>query len=115
MFSSCFQVEQLTNHLKEKTDRCSELLLSKEQLQRDIQERNEEIEKLECRVRELEQALLASAEPFPKVRGPATSPSCSSASCLLTQCYAPLSTLGHTLSPLLSVVLLSNIVYIPYF
>lgn len=61
------EVEQLTNHLKEKTDRCSELLLSKEQLQRDIQERNEEIEKLECRVRELEQALLASAEPFPKV------------------------------------------------
>uniref|UniRef100_A0A8C6MRQ1 A kinase anchor protein 9 n=1 Tax=Mus spicilegus TaxID=10103 RepID=A0A8C6MRQ1_MUSSI len=61
------EVEQLTNHLKEKTDKCSELLLSKEQLQRDIQERNEEIEKLECRVRELEQALLASAEPFPKV------------------------------------------------
>ncbi|XP_029390961.1 A-kinase anchor protein 9 isoform X2 [Mus pahari] len=61
------EVEQLTNHLKEKTDKCSELLLSKEQLQRDIQERNEEIEKLECRVRELEQALLASAERFPKV------------------------------------------------
>ncbi|XP_029333523.1 A-kinase anchor protein 9 isoform X7 [Mus caroli] len=61
------EVEQLTNHLKEKTDKCSELLLSKEQLQRDIQERNEEMEKLECRVRELEQALLASAEPFPKV------------------------------------------------
>ncbi|XP_055276380.1 A-kinase anchor protein 9 isoform X4 [Moschus berezovskii] len=52
------EVEQLTNHLKEKTDKCSELLLSKEQLQRDIQERNEEIEKLEFRVRELEQALL---------------------------------------------------------
>ncbi|XP_028634116.1 A-kinase anchor protein 9 [Grammomys surdaster] len=60
------EVEQLTNHLKEKTDKCSELLLSKEQLQRDVQERNEEIEKLECRVRELEQALLATAEPFPK-------------------------------------------------
>nr|XP_016800617.2 A-kinase anchor protein 9 isoform X10 [Pan troglodytes] len=52
------EVEQLANHLKEKTDKCSELLLSKEQLQRDIQERNEEIEKLEFRVRELEQALL---------------------------------------------------------
>ncbi|KAL2777396.1 A-kinase anchor protein 9 isoform 3 [Daubentonia madagascariensis] len=52
------EVEQLTNHLKEKTDKCSELLLSKEQLQRDVQERNEEIEKLEFRVRELEQALL---------------------------------------------------------
>ncbi|XP_006834457.1 PREDICTED: A-kinase anchor protein 9 [Chrysochloris asiatica] len=61
------EVEQLTNHLKEKTDRCSELLLSKEQLQRDIQERNEEIEKLEFRVRELEQALLISADTFQKV------------------------------------------------
>lgn len=61
------EVEQLTNHLKEKTDKCSELLLSKEQLQRDVQERNEEIEKLECRVRELEQALLVSAETFQKV------------------------------------------------
>ncbi|XP_012881458.1 PREDICTED: A-kinase anchor protein 9 [Dipodomys ordii] len=60
------EVEQLTNHLKEKTDKCSELLLSKEQLQRDVQERNEEIEKLECRVRELEQALL-STDTFQKV------------------------------------------------
>ncbi|XP_064146043.1 A-kinase anchor protein 9 isoform X9 [Loxodonta africana] len=60
------EVEQLTNHLKEKTDKCSELLLSKEQLQRDIQERNEEIEKLEFRVRELEQALLVSADTFQK-------------------------------------------------
>nr|XP_058929885.1 A-kinase anchor protein 9 isoform X5 [Kogia breviceps] len=61
------EVEQLTNHLKEKTDKCSELLLSKEQLQRDIQERNEEIEKLEFRVRELEQALLVSTDSFQKV------------------------------------------------
>ncbi|KAM6202302.1 A-kinase anchor protein 9 [Rhynchocyon petersi] len=61
------EVEQLTNHLKEKTDKCSELLLSKEQLQRDVQERNEEIEKLEFRVRELEQALLISADTFQKV------------------------------------------------
>lgn len=61
------QVEQLTNHLKEKTDKCSELLLSKEQLQRDIQERNEEIEKLEFRVRELEQALLVSTDTLQKV------------------------------------------------
>ncbi|XP_008046810.1 A-kinase anchor protein 9 isoform X2 [Carlito syrichta] len=60
------EVEQLTNHLKEKTDKCSELLLSKEQLQRDIQERNEEIEKLEFRVRELEQALLIT-DTFQKV------------------------------------------------
>ncbi|XP_008820755.1 A-kinase anchor protein 9 isoform X3 [Nannospalax galili] len=61
------EVEQLTNHLKEKTDKCSELLLSKEQLQRDVQERNEEIEKLEFRVRELEQALLISTDSFQKV------------------------------------------------
>lgn len=66
-FSSCFQIEELTHHLKEKTDKCSELLLSKEQLEQDVQEKNKEIETLECRVRELEQALLASAEPFPKV------------------------------------------------
>ncbi|XP_068942270.1 A-kinase anchor protein 9 isoform X3 [Petaurus breviceps papuanus] len=61
------EVEQLTNHLKEKTDKCSELLLSKEQLQRDVQERNEEIEKLESRIRELEQALLLSADSLQKV------------------------------------------------
>ncbi|KFQ22356.1 A-kinase anchor protein 9, partial [Merops nubicus] len=61
------EVEQLTNHLKEKTDKCSELLLSKEQLQRDIQERNEEIEKLECRIRELEQALIISADNLQKI------------------------------------------------
>ncbi|NXJ67517.1 AKAP9 protein, partial [Rostratula benghalensis] len=61
------EVEQLTNHLKEKTDKCSELLLTKEQLQRDIQERNEEIEKLECRIRELEQALIISADNLQKV------------------------------------------------
>ncbi|CAN8184954.1 unnamed protein product [Coccothraustes coccothraustes] len=60
------EVEQLTNHLKEKTDKCSELLLSKEQLQRDVQERNEEIEKLECRIRELEQALIISADHLQK-------------------------------------------------
>ncbi|XP_069504525.1 A-kinase anchor protein 9 isoform X2 [Ambystoma mexicanum] len=54
------EVERLSNHLKEKTDKCSELLLSKEQLQRDVQERNEEIEKLENRIRELEQALISS-------------------------------------------------------
>lgn len=63
----CHQVEQLTNHLKEKTDKCSELLLSKEQLQRDVQERNEEIEKLEYRIRELEQALMISADSLQKV------------------------------------------------
>lgn len=61
------QVDQLTTQLKEKSDWCSELLLGSEQLQRDIQERNQEIETLEGRVRELEQALLTSAEPPQKV------------------------------------------------
>lgn len=42
-------------------------MLSKEQLQRDVQERNEEIEKLECRIRELEQALIISADNLQKV------------------------------------------------
>ncbi|XP_018413101.1 PREDICTED: A-kinase anchor protein 9-like [Nanorana parkeri] len=61
------EVEKLESHLKEKTDKCSELLLCKEQFQRDVQERNEEIEKLECRIRELEQALLISADSLQKV------------------------------------------------
>ncbi|KAJ8267683.1 hypothetical protein COCON_G00128550 [Conger conger] len=54
--------DQLTTQLQEKSDWCSELLLRSEQLQRDVQDRNEEIERLEMRVREVEQALLASAE-----------------------------------------------------
>ncbi|XP_069585526.1 A-kinase anchor protein 9 isoform X2 [Ranitomeya imitator] len=61
------QVEKLESNLKEKTDRCSELLLCKEQLQRDVQERNDEIEKLECRIRELEQALIISTDGLQKV------------------------------------------------
>ncbi|XP_036411343.1 A-kinase anchor protein 9 isoform X3 [Megalops cyprinoides] len=61
------EVEQLTAQLKEKSDLCSELLLGSEQLQRDVQERNEEIEKLEACVRELEQALLISTESLHKV------------------------------------------------
>uniref|UniRef100_A0A3Q3AB85 A kinase (PRKA) anchor protein 9 n=1 Tax=Kryptolebias marmoratus TaxID=37003 RepID=A0A3Q3AB85_KRYMA len=61
------EVEQLTSQLKEKADWCSELLLSSEQLRRELGERDEEIEKLESRIRELEQALLASAESLEKV------------------------------------------------
>lgn len=61
-------MEQLTSQLKEKADWCSELLLSTEQRCRELQERDEEIDKLESRVRELEQALLASAESLEKVR-----------------------------------------------
>eukprot|EP00079_Xenopus_tropicalis_P036522 XP_017950293.1 PREDICTED: A-kinase anchor protein 9 isoform X6 [Xenopus tropicalis] len=60
-------LEKLETNLKEKTDKCNELLLCKEQFQRDIQERNEEIEKLECRIRELEQALLISDDTLKKV------------------------------------------------
>ncbi|XP_030644356.1 A-kinase anchor protein 9 [Chanos chanos] len=61
------EVDQLTNQLQEKTDWCSELLLRSEQLQRDVEERDEEIEKLGARVRELEQALLASSESLHRV------------------------------------------------
>ncbi|XP_075995305.1 A-kinase anchor protein 9 [Genypterus blacodes] len=60
------QVDQLTSQLKEKADWCSELLLSSEQLRRELGERDEEIDKLESRIRELEQALLASAESLEK-------------------------------------------------
>ncbi|XP_059828252.1 A-kinase anchor protein 9 isoform X2 [Hypanus sabinus] len=61
------EMDHLTDQLKDKTDRCSELLLAKEQLQRDVQERNEEIDKLENRVRELEQALISTTYPLQKV------------------------------------------------
>ncbi|XP_018124649.1 A-kinase anchor protein 9 isoform X4 [Xenopus laevis] len=60
-------LEKLESNLKEKTDKCNELLLCKEQLQRDIQERNEEIEKMGCRIRELEQALLINDDTIKKV------------------------------------------------
>ncbi|KAG7501284.1 hypothetical protein JOB18_045145 [Solea senegalensis] len=60
------EVEQLTSQLKEKADWCSELLLSSEQLRRELKERDEEIDKLESRIHELEQALLASAESLEK-------------------------------------------------
>ncbi|XP_075050582.1 uncharacterized protein LOC142134127 [Mixophyes fleayi] len=67
------ELEKLENNLKEKTDKCSELVLCKEQLQRDVLERNEEIEKLECRIRELEQALIISADSLQKVEERRTS------------------------------------------
>ncbi|XP_033856125.3 A-kinase anchor protein 9-like isoform X12 [Acipenser ruthenus] len=61
------EVEVLTNQLKDKTDRCSELVLGKEQLQRDVQERNEEIEKLGSQIRELEQALISNSDRLQKL------------------------------------------------
>lgn len=65
-----FQIEQLTGHLREKADQCSELLLCREQLLRDVQDRDAEIEKLQRRRQELEHALLVSAESTAEVRGP---------------------------------------------
>ncbi|XP_061903612.1 A-kinase anchor protein 9 isoform X1 [Entelurus aequoreus] len=60
------EVEHLTSQLKEKADWCSELLLSSEQLRRELGERDQEIDRLESRIRELEQALLTSAESLEK-------------------------------------------------
>ncbi|XP_031703854.1 pericentrin [Anarrhichthys ocellatus] len=56
------QVESLQAIIKDKTDDHASLLASNQQAQRDLTERNEEIDKLAGRIRELEQALLNSAE-----------------------------------------------------
>lgn len=56
------QVESLQALIKDKTEDYSALLAAKEQCQLDVEERNEEIEKLASRIRELEQALLSGAE-----------------------------------------------------
>uniref|UniRef100_A0A6I8NVN5 Pericentrin/AKAP-450 centrosomal targeting domain-containing protein n=1 Tax=Ornithorhynchus anatinus TaxID=9258 RepID=A0A6I8NVN5_ORNAN len=61
------EVEQLTEQLKEKTDRCSEGLLAAEQLQRDLQERDDQLDRLGCRLRELEQALVLGPHGRPEV------------------------------------------------
>ncbi|XP_028925878.1 A-kinase anchor protein 9 isoform X3 [Ornithorhynchus anatinus] len=60
------EVEQLTEQLKEKTDRCSEGLLAAEQLQRDLQERDDQLDRLGCRLRELEQALVLGPHGRPE-------------------------------------------------
>ncbi|XP_016303745.1 A-kinase anchor protein 9-like [Sinocyclocheilus anshuiensis] len=52
------EVQELSAALQEKADWCSELLLSSEQLQRDVCERDEEIETLGVRLRELEHTLM---------------------------------------------------------
>uniref|UniRef100_A0A6I8MYH2 Pericentrin/AKAP-450 centrosomal targeting domain-containing protein n=1 Tax=Ornithorhynchus anatinus TaxID=9258 RepID=A0A6I8MYH2_ORNAN len=62
------EVEQLTEQLKEKTDRCSEGLLAAEQLQRDLQERDDQLDRLGCRLRELEQALVLGPHGRPEQR-----------------------------------------------
>ncbi|XP_056122998.1 pericentrin isoform X2 [Rhinichthys klamathensis goyatoka] len=56
------QVENLQALIKDKIEDYGILLSAKEQCQLDVEERNEEIEKLATRIRELEQALLSCAE-----------------------------------------------------
>uniref|UniRef100_A0A671TA48 Pericentrin-like n=1 Tax=Sinocyclocheilus anshuiensis TaxID=1608454 RepID=A0A671TA48_9TELE len=56
------RVESLQALIKDKIEDYSVLLSAKVQCQRDVEERNEEIEKLAARIRELEQALLSCAE-----------------------------------------------------
>lgn len=58
----CLQVESLQAIIKDKTDDHASLLAANQQAQRDLAERNDEIDKLAGRIRELEQALLNSAE-----------------------------------------------------
>ena len=55
-------MENLQAVIKDKTEDHASLLAVNQQSQRDIAERNEEIDKLAGRIRELEQALLNSAE-----------------------------------------------------
>lgn len=55
-------MESLQALIKDKMEDYSVLLSAKEQCQHDVEERNEEIEKLTARIRELEQALLSCAE-----------------------------------------------------
>ncbi|KAK7904190.1 hypothetical protein WMY93_016797 [Mugilogobius chulae] len=57
-----FQVENLQAIIKDKTEDHATLLATNQQFQRELVERNEEIDKLAGRIRELEQALLSSAE-----------------------------------------------------
>ncbi|XP_036981473.1 pericentrin isoform X2 [Acanthopagrus latus] len=56
------RVESLQAIIKDKTEDHTALLAASQQAQRDLAERNEEIDKLAGRIRELEQALLNSAE-----------------------------------------------------
>ncbi|XP_029350413.1 pericentrin isoform X2 [Echeneis naucrates] len=56
------QVESLQAIIKDKTEDHASLLTANQQAQRDLAERNEEIDKLAGRIRELQQALLNSTE-----------------------------------------------------
>lgn len=55
-------MESLQAIIKDKTEDHDSLIAANQQAQRDLTERNEEIDKLAGRIRELEQALLNSAE-----------------------------------------------------
>lgn len=55
-------MENLQSFLKDKSEDHASLLAANQQAQRDLEERNEEIDKLAGCIRELEQALLNSAE-----------------------------------------------------
>ncbi|RVE57390.1 hypothetical protein OJAV_G00215690 [Oryzias javanicus] len=56
------QLETLNAIIKDKTEDYDSLMMANQQAQRDLGERNEEIDKLAGRIRELEQALLNSTE-----------------------------------------------------
>lgn len=55
-------MESLQAIIRDKTDDHAALLTANQQNQRDLEERNDEIDKLAGRIRELEQALLNSTE-----------------------------------------------------
>ena len=56
------QVESLQALVKDKTEDYDSLIAANQQAQNDLMERNDEIDKLAGRIRELEQALLSSAD-----------------------------------------------------
>lgn len=62
LFGLPSKVESLQALIKDKTEDYSVLLSVKEQCLRDLEDRNDEIDKMASRIRELEQALLSSAE-----------------------------------------------------
>ena len=55
-------MESLQAIIKDKSEDHASLAAANQQAQRDLAERNEEIDKLSGRIRELEQALLSTAE-----------------------------------------------------
>ncbi|XP_071977619.1 pericentrin isoform X2 [Engystomops pustulosus] len=60
------QIESLEARVKEKADDCKLLLQGREQLEQQITERNEEIDKMLLRIQELEQAALSNADAAKK-------------------------------------------------